>query len=101
LEGSEKRIVAVFCRIKLCSVLNIIDQLASLHGVIQDSIHNLLIGTCIVGITVENLAYAVDARGFVIARPEGLLDMFDRVDAETIDFALLALSFIQMIAVAA
>jgi hypothetical protein len=55
------------------------------HWVIEQSVHHLLVRASITGVAVEDLADTVYTSGFVVTRPEVLLDMFDGVNAETVD----------------
>lgn len=60
------------------------------HWVVEHSVHYLLPWTGIINVTVKDLTYAVDACGFVVAGPEVFLDVFDCVDAETVDYILVS-----------
>lgn len=55
------------------------------EGVIEDAVEGGLVGAGVGGVAVEDFAEAVDACGGVEAGPEGLLNVFDRVDAEAVD----------------
>lgn len=60
------------------------------HWVVEHPVHYLLPRTGIINVTVKDLAYAVDACGFVVVGPEVFLDVFDCVDAEPVDYILVS-----------
>ena len=49
------------------------------HWIVQHSIHIVLVRTSIRRVALEYLSDAIDAGSAIESRPEGLLDMLDRV----------------------
>lgn len=72
-------------------LVSLVDSMTRVsHRVVEHSVHYLLVWTGVIWVTIKDFAYAVDARGFVVAGPEIFLDMFDCVDAKSIDYILVS-----------
>jgi hypothetical protein len=65
------------------------------HWVVEQPVHHLLVRTCIMGVAVKDLADAVHTSGFVVTGPEALFDMFDCVNAETVDLGSISICIIE------
>ena len=63
-----------------------------IHWVVQYAVHDVLVGTCVCRVTVEDFTDAVHACGFVVSRPEVLLDVFHCVDTEAVDWVFVSMA---------
>jgi hypothetical protein len=58
------------------------------HGIVQHSIHDLLVRASIRCVTVEDLADTVNTGSLVVAGPKGFLNMLNSINSQTIDFVI-------------
>jgi hypothetical protein len=58
----------------------------NIHGVVQDTVHVVLIWAKTVWITVGHFSSDEDASGFTESGPERIVDMLDSIDTKAIDW---------------
>lgn len=59
------------------------------HWIIENSIHDFLIGTSVVCIAIKHFAYTINSSSFTEIRPKVLLDMSDRINTQAINYLIL------------
>ena len=58
------------------------------HWIVEDSIHDFLVGTSVVCIAIKHFAYTINSSSFIEIRPEVLLDMSDRINTQAINYLI-------------